>query len=134
MTELASEDIRYFQERLRTRRNELVDILRAGLATSQREKFTDLAGEVYDDVGDQSVAELLRDLQFSERARELGEFRDVVAALDRIRGGVYGICVDCGIEIPRERLEVDSTVARCVTCQQRYERRVHGTRDVSPSL
>ena len=44
--------------------------------------------------------------------------RDALARLD---AGSYGKCVDCGRELPDERLEVRPEAERCVDCQQRVE-------------
>lgn len=38
------------------------------------------------------------------------------AALKRLDEGEYGYCVVCGEDIPKKRLEVDLTAARCVDC------------------
>jgi RNA polymerase-binding transcription factor DksA len=45
--------------------------------------------------------------------------------------GTYGICVDCGREIPADRLEVVPEAIRCIACQRRFEgghRQAHGGR------
>lgn len=42
--------------------------------------------------------------------------RDIVDALDKIDEGTYGICEECGEEIPVERLEVEPTARTCVAC------------------
>lgn len=42
-------------------------------------------------------------------------------ALARVGAGTYGRCVDCGSELPDERLEARPDAARCVNCQQRVE-------------
>lgn len=55
--------------------------------------------------------------------RRATEIRRVTAALKRIDNGEYGICLDCGEEIARKRLEVDPATARCVGCAGRAERR-----------
>lgn len=44
--------------------------------------------------------------------------RDVQDALERMRRGCYGRCVDCGGQIPVARLEVIPQVARCMACQR----------------
>lgn len=44
-------------------------------------------------------------------------------ALGRLDEGAYGRCVDCGRELPDERLEVRPEAERCVDCQQRAESR-----------
>jgi RNA polymerase-binding transcription factor DksA len=49
----------------------------------------------------------------------------VEQALERLRDGKYGICIDCGREIPAARLEAQPEAIRCVDDQRRYEA-VHG--------
>lgn len=44
-------------------------------------------------------------------------------ALDRIRTGKYGICLSCGKEIPKERLEAIPYAFMCVNCASAAERR-----------
>ena len=44
-------------------------------------------------------------------------------ALQRLDAGTYGQCIDCGRELPDERLEARPEAERCVECQQRYEAR-----------
>ena len=41
----------------------------------------------------------------------------------RIDAGSYGQCVDCGRELPDERLEARPEAERCVDCQQKAEAR-----------
>jgi len=40
-------------------------------------------------------------------------------ALERIKNGTYGICVNCGKPIPEKRLEVMPEADRCLDCQAR---------------
>ena len=49
------------------------------------------------------------------------EKSQVEQALERLAQGKYGICVDCGQEIPAARLEVHPEAIRCVDHQRRYE-------------
>lgn len=134
MAGLTSDDLRHVENRLRDRHAELLDILRANLVASKQEQYGDIAGEVHDDVGDRSVAELERDMSFSERQREFEELRDVEAALERVRIGSYGVCIECGADMPRERLGVFPTAKRCVDCQQRDEASRRRRNDMTPSL
>ena len=39
-------------------------------------------------------------------------------ALERMEEGAYGICVDCGEQIPEARLEVRPLSVRCVRCAE----------------
>ena len=73
--------------------------------------------------------------QRSEAAPCGGEPRPLYAAVDaavrlargegrgaRIERGEYGMCKDCGVRIPLERLSASPTAERCITCQGRFEK------------
>ncbi len=62
-----------------------------------------------------------RDLREQLRWREREE--RLRAALDAIDAGTYGICVDCGSEIPEGRLRALPDSVRCVPCQRVASRR-----------
>jgi RNA polymerase-binding transcription factor DksA len=49
------------------------------------------------------------------------EAESVQRALERLAQGEYGKCVDCGKDIPRERLEAIPEAIRCIEDQARYE-------------
>lgn len=42
-------------------------------------------------------------------------------ALARLHAGLYGVCVDCGEYISRERLQHVPAALRCVPCQKESE-------------
>ena len=52
---------------------------------------------------------------------ELAESRlkAIDSALQRLERGVYGICEECGKEIPLERLQVLPFAAYCIDCQRK---------------
>lgn len=43
------------------------------------------------------------------------------AALEQAQKGNYGICIDCGEEIPAKRLEAVIGAIRCASCQTEFE-------------
>jgi len=49
------------------------------------------------------------------------EAEQVELALQRLAEGTYGTCIDCGREIPPERLEAVPEAIRCIDDQRRYE-------------
>jgi RNA polymerase-binding protein DksA len=51
------------------------------------------------------------------------ELNRIAKALDQIRNGVYGECVDCGEEIPMARLEAYPFADRCIRCATAEEAR-----------
>ena len=67
----------------------------------------------------QREAERELDLAFSDReTRELGEVND---ALRRLKSGDYGLCAECGVEIPFDRLNAEPGALRCIACESRLE-------------
>jgi DnaK suppressor protein len=74
------------------------------------------------DAGDQSVAGDLATGDFADARRDVQEYQAGRAALARLDAGEYGLCIDCGTEIPRERLHAQPFASRCIACQQRHER------------
>ena len=49
----------------------------------------------------------------------VGQLREVEKALERIEQGTYGICAECGNEIPAARLEARPESTLCVDCKSR---------------
>lgn len=62
-----------------------------------------------------------RELEFALDAHESAELRLVEEALSRMEAGTYGVCVDCGTEIPPARLKAAPEAARCIPCQEKVE-------------
>jgi DnaK suppressor protein len=108
-------------QRLEERFRELREIIRKELLRSDTERYADLAGRVHD-IGDESVADLLADINLAVIDRHVEEIRDVDAALMRISAGSYGRCIDCSEAIDTARLNAYPTAPRCHGCQSRRER------------
>jgi RNA polymerase-binding protein DksA len=109
------------QRALRKRRAALRAEIRGDVARSREESFGELSGSVHD-TGDESVADLVSDLDNAETGRDLQELREVEAALERIAAGGYGSCSSCGGPIGFERLRAQPAAARCIACQRREEK------------
>jgi RNA polymerase-binding transcription factor DksA len=103
------------------RRNALLDEIRNDVARSREEPYASVAGAT-PDLGDQSVADLVADVDQAELTRDLAELRALDAAIRRVLDGSYGLCVDCGTEIPLERLRAQPSAARCIGCQEHREK------------
>jgi DnaK suppressor protein len=55
------------------------------------------------------------------------EFEALRSALQRIRGPTYGVCAECGVAIPFDRLSAEPQAVRCLPCatrQQHQEQRM----------
>lgn len=42
--------------------------------------------------------------------------QDIIDALERMKNGAYGICVNCNKEIPLERLKANPAAKTCIKC------------------
>ena len=71
--------------------------------------------------GDQGSETLEQEMDEAKRTILQDERSAVEQALQRLEQGQYGICVDCGKEIPAGRLEVHPESIRCVEDQRRFE-------------
>ena len=61
------------------------------------------------------------DLDFTLVQMQAQMLEHIVAALARFQAGDYGICHDCGEEIPEKRLRALPFATRCVPCQESVE-------------
>jgi DnaK suppressor protein len=106
---------------LEKRRQLLLEEIRDELARSGEQHYVDLAGRV-PDLGDESVADMLADLDAAMVDRQVIEVRAIEATLKLLAAGDFGACVDCGADIPFDRLQAYPTAARCVHCQSVHEK------------
>jgi len=110
-----------FKTLLKDRFCDVREEIRLELLRSDEQHFIDLAGQVHD-LEEESVADLLVDLNLAMIDMHVEQIRDVDAALIRIAQGGYGVCIDCEVDIVVERLRAKLTAKRCTPCQQAYER------------
>ena len=121
MGTLARNEVVELEQMLRERQLALRGEIRETLLRSEHEHHKDLAGMV-SDIGDESVANVLADLDAAAVDRDVGELREVENALLRLRWNAYGACMDCGEDIGYARLRAQPAAARCIACQERRER------------
>jgi len=74
--------------------------------------LADTATETYD-----------RELDYTLEENSENVLKEIEAALERIDGGEYGICTNCGREIAIERLEARPWATLCIDCQRQSEGR-----------
>ena len=119
------------RQTLENRHRELREEIRQGLLDTRDQHFIDLAGQVRD-LEEESVADLLVDLDLSLIDKHVGEIRDIDSALLRMRTGSYGVCNDCDEPIAPPRLTAFPTAKRCLNCQVNHERSHAG--NATPTL
>lgn len=119
MAKLTKESLRDLQGLLDRREAVLrSDIQRE---TGMQDNYADIATQA-PDPGDASFADLSVDLGNAAVTRDLMELRAIEAARMRMEHGIYGDCLECGYEIPLQRLLAQPTAERCAPCQEAYEK------------
>ena len=63
-----------------------------------------------------------REMNFATRSLLVERANRLAEALERLRGGDYGTCQECGEAIAPARLKVMPEVTTCVRCQDRLEK------------
>ena len=108
------------QKLLKQRFYVLRDEISQELLASDDQNYIDLAGQVRDSA-EESLADLIRDIDHAIVGLHIDEIRAIDAALLRMAHGTYGLCVDCEAPIKIDRLEVQPTASRCHDCQIKWE-------------
>lgn len=85
-------------------------------------RFIEMMGHSPGDIGDESMADAVADLNLAMVDRQIQEMREIETARQRIKSGEYGFCIDCGAAIGYKRLLAYPTAKRCIVCQEKYER------------
>jgi len=109
------------KRKLQNRFQELQEQVRQELRESDNARYIELAGRVHD-AEEESLADLLVDLDLAIIDLHIEEIRDIEDALMRFPKGTYGFCVDCGTNIDFRRLQAYPAAKRCLDCQAKHER------------
>ena len=115
----------WLRERMQERTALLTEEIRAALHRTEagREGLPNRRLET----DDEAVADLQTGLDIAELERDVHELGALLEALRRLPNDDFGLCADCGADIPFARLRVDPQATRCVACQSLAER--HGRRN-----
>ncbi len=87
----------------------------------------DETGELVSGSADQHLADTATETLEREIANTLEQHDErllgaIDGALERIEDGTYGKCVNCGAQIPEERLEAMPWATLCIDCKRKEER------------
>jgi RNA polymerase-binding transcription factor DksA len=74
------------------------------------------------DSGDMSAGQNTEDVSLSLLGNENQLLAETMAALERIRNGTYGRCVECGREIPTDRLDAVPYTPFCLDDARKAQR------------
>lgn len=121
MSQLKREDLNKITEKLHDRQKSVLEEVRNEFDQRDNQHLIELMGREPGDSGDVSLADAVADLNILRADRQIHELRDIEAAFGRMKAGDFGICVDCGANIPAQRLLAYPAAKRCMACQERHE-------------
>lgn len=109
------------QERLLSTRQELLQRIAAqrGGQVSRVDMAAEHDVRASDDRA-QATTEINEEFAINEH--ETAELAAIDAALERLAQGLYGQCLDCGVDIPEPRLSAYPMALRCIGCQTQAEK------------
>jgi DnaK suppressor protein len=73
------------------------------------------------DLNDQATAEVDQHFMLSLKERERNLLKQIDEALARLAANRYGICEECGEEIPLRRLQARPMTTLCIACKTLQE-------------
>ena len=100
---------------LEVRRAEIQDKLRSLRETLPAELL------VVKDPEEQSMHDFVQDVELALVEMKSETLGRIDEALRRLEEGSYGVCIECGTEIPAVRLRALPFATRCLACQEREE-------------
>lgn len=112
-------DIERLKHKLEFQRQESRQFLRR---VNQEAKSLD-ADSVLDSA-DQSVISFSKESLFERSSKYRTKLRLIEAALKRIAAGSFGVCVGCGDDIQKQRLEALPWTQFCLRCQGELEQEI----------
>jgi DnaK suppressor protein len=108
--------LEYYKKKLETRRDELVKAINR---TEQQGREADDDPTV--DLADKAANSYTKEFLFGQTHADRSTLQLVEEALDRIRKGTFGNCVQCDEEVQQKRLEAVPWTRYCLPCQEKQE-------------
>jgi DnaK suppressor protein len=133
MPPLNDTDLQQLQQQLRERQDTLREEVRR-VKEEEADNPSQQAHNQNEDAGEQGEEHIRHAVRYAEQERDQFELRDIEEALERMTGGSYGECIDCGVDIPLARLQAQPVAKRCIVCQEKFEHTHPAAPRISPSL
>ena len=118
-------DMQAYKERLlglRARLREDVSDMADGALNSSRAEANGDLSRMPIHMADLGTDNFERDFTISLMESEEDTLGRIEASLERIEGGTYGDCEECGAKIPKARLNAIPYATLCVKCDSQSER------------
>jgi RNA polymerase-binding protein DksA len=122
----AAIDTEHFRELLLERRRAVIEAIEH-LHKENSGSLEEETGELVSGSADQHLADTAtetvdREIDYTLEEHDGRLLQAIDEARARIDAGTYGICVNCGAQIPPERLEAMPWATLCIDCKRKEER------------
>jgi DnaK suppressor protein len=106
-----------FKKRLLTKQEELLR------QVSKSEKDGREADEeATQDIADKAVNSYTKEFLFHQSDENRRVLQLISQALERMKAGTYGRCVECGEEVQQKRLDAVPWARHCIECQEKQDK------------
>lgn len=112
----SSQNMRRLEDKLRQQQA----LLERSMLTAVEQGRQTVADETQD-VADQAVSSYQKELLFTQGTNGHSQLGLIRLALERIREGSFGECMQCGNPIGAKRLEALPWTPYCIACQEKIE-------------
>jgi RNA polymerase-binding protein DksA len=106
----------------RGRLESAIEYLHRETPGSLEDETEEMLGNSDNHLGDAAAGTLDREIDYTLEGHSEQVLVQIDAALARIQGGTYGVCTNCGKQIPEERLEARPWASLCIDCQRDADR------------
>jgi DnaK suppressor protein len=77
--------------------------------------------EATQDIADKAVNSYTKEFLFHQSHENRRILQLISEALDRMKAGTYGLCVECGQEVQQKRLDAVPWARHCIECQEKQD-------------
>jgi DnaK suppressor protein len=121
MARLTEQQVNVFKSLMEDQLAKLVGKTQDEMSIEQKQNYVDIESDV-GDTADEAFADTTVDIDNAMIGMHLDKVRDLRAALERMRAGSYGVCIDCGSDVDFKRLSAYPVAKRCLRCQRLHEK------------
>jgi DnaK suppressor protein len=108
--------IEYFKRRLISKQEELFRVV-----TKSEQDGREADEEVTQDIADKAANSYTKEFLFHQSDENRRVLQLVSEALERMKEGTYGQCVECEEEVQQKRLEAVPWARHCIECQEKQD-------------
>jgi len=108
--------VEYYKKRLVTTQDEL-----SRLVTKSERDGREADEEATQDIADKAANSYTKEFLFHQSDENRRILQLVNEALERVKGGTYGLCVSCRGEVQVKRLEAVPWARHCIDCQEKQD-------------